>query len=139
MGRTERCGPFFCPLWRRFDAAGDHERGDPRPVRPRPGLSLLECLVALVLLTIGLGGGTMTLLLAVRLERIAAAEDAAVRAAIREVDQFTRVPCPARESSWTWADRSGREARWSVAVDDVGATLHGQVGADRLEVRRRCP
>lgn len=115
-------------------------------MRPRPGLSLVECLVSLVLLAIGISGASLTLLSAMRIGRAARYRQGVVRAAQNELLRFTSAPCPTRDSAWTRPSDEGFLGRWEIVVVDSVVALRGMVRdplapsmpAFPLEVQRRC-
>lgn len=113
----------------------------------RAGISLVEVLVAAVLLAIGIAGTLSALTTAMRLRLGAEAQEAAVERADARLRWFARGPCPARDTAVHVDDSRGERERWRVRADSSGATLSGLAevptfGGRRrfaLEARRACP
>jgi Tfp pilus assembly protein PilV len=116
-------------------------------MRSRPGVSLVEVLVAAVLLAVGVGGAMSALLAAARLRDRAATREAVVRAVEARLGWFAVNAC-------TWADTTvaatdaGVEEAWRISRATAGmARLEGRTvgrtsGAPvRLSLvhERRCP
>ena len=112
----------------------------------RIGVSLIECLASLVLLSAGLSGAAATMLTAQRLERIALRYHAATRLAGGAVERFTAMSCPIRDSVWHRVSADEIDERWAIIVRDSVASLEGAVVVDRrhqssrisVVARRRC-
>ncbi|MFN0098723.1 MAG: prepilin-type N-terminal cleavage/methylation domain-containing protein [Gemmatimonadaceae bacterium] len=113
----------------------------------RAGISLVEVLVAAVLLAVGIAGTLSALTTAMRLRLAAEAQEAATERADQRLGWFARGGCPARDTTVRIDDSSGVRERWRVRADSVGATLSGLAevptfGGRRrfaLEARRSCP
>ncbi|MGA0920202.1 MAG: type IV pilus modification PilV family protein [Gemmatimonadaceae bacterium] len=94
----------------------------------RRGLSLVECVVAIVLCAVGLLGVTAALLTAQRLERSAEAMRRMAHQASQRISWFEAIPCPPRDTTWRQGD-AGVAATWTVARSDSGVTLVGSLTA----------
>jgi len=113
----------------------------------RQGISLVEVLVATVLLAIGIAGTLSALTTAMRLRLAAEAQEAAVERADARLGWFARGPCPATDTAVHVDDGRGVRERWRVRADSAGATLTGLAEAPTfggrrrfaLEARRACP
>lgn len=113
----------------------------------RAGISLVEVLVAAVLLAIGVAGTLSALTTAMRLRLGAEAQEAAVERADARLQWFVRGPCPAHDTAVQVDEGDGERERWRVRADSGGATLVGiaevaTFGGRRrfaLEARRACP
>jgi len=112
----------------------------------RAGLSLIECLIALVILTIGVSATSAVLLTALRVERNASMKLDVTRVASAHLTAFVSAPCPIRDSAWARNRVGGIREQWAIVVEDSGASLIGSVEviappaphAVPLAVRRRC-
>lgn len=115
-------------------------------MRSRPGISLIECLVSLVVLAIGVAGASLTTQTAIRLTRVARYRQGVVRAAQTELLRFLSAPCPRRDSSWTRPSDEGFVGRWVIMLTDSTVALQGTVRdslspampAFPIEAQRRC-
>lgn len=113
----------------------------------REGISLVEVLVAAVLLAIGVAGALSALTTAMRLRLAAEAQEAAVERVDQRLGWFARGACPAHDTTVRIGDSSGERERWRVRADSGGATLSGLAevptfGGRRrfaMEARRSCP
>lgn len=113
----------------------------------RMGLSLVECVVAIVLFTVGLLGVTAALLTAQRLERSAEAMHRMAHRALQQIGWFEAIPCPLRDTTWRQGDGGVAEA-WTVSRSDSGVTLVGSLTAPMpgnaaplhlpIQLHRRC-
>lgn len=107
---------------------------------------MVECLVALVLLTSAVLGATAALFHAIRLAELSQGSAVAARSILRQIDDFESGPCPTRDSAWVevFPDRS--KYRWTVAVDSAGVSLLGMGMAESphrestlaVRLHRRC-
>ena len=131
---TDGCGPPCHVL----------EIGD---MTHRVGISLIEVLVAAVLLAIGVAGTLSALTTAMRLRIGAEAHESAVERADARLGWFARGSCPAQDTAVQLDDSSGVRERWRVGADSTGARLTGYAevptfGGRRrfaVEARRACP
>src|SRR5690606_29326629 len=85
----------------------------------RPGLSLVEAIVALTLLAIGLLGALATQLLSARLLREAEARAGAINLAGAILDSLHAVPAPTAGERY----EAGYLVRWSVMAGDGSALI----------------
>lgn len=113
-------------------------------MRSRFGVSLVECLVALLLLMFGSAGLCTLLLTATRLAQHARLRDQMVGVAARAVARFTATPCAShRDTVWEVAPSDGVRAQWRLAYRDSAGHLSGTVLAVgtplHVQIARRCP
>lgn len=92
----------------------------------RPGLSLVEAIVALTLLAIGLLGALATQLLSARLLREAEARAGAINLAGAILDSLHAVPAPTAGERY----EAGYLVRWSVMAGDGSALIGVRVQYD---------
>jgi Tfp pilus assembly protein PilV len=97
--------------------------------RPRAGLSVIEVLFALVLVSVGLLGLAGTSALTLRSAGFAAREHQAIRVAAVRMSRLTAAGCPSTQQSGAAADDATRVTeQWTVdAPRNGGATVHVQV------------
>ena len=95
----------------------------------RAGLTLTECVVAIVIFAVGLLGVTAALLTAQRLERSAEAIQRMAHRALQQVGWFEAIPCPVRDTTWHQDEGGGVDASWAVSRSDSGVTLVGSLTA----------
>ena len=115
-------------------------------MRSRVGLSLIECLVALIVLALGVTGAWLTMAMAVRLQHTARHRQGVVRAAQAELLRFTAIPCPHHDSAWTRVTDDGFHGRWAIVAEDSTVSIRGTVFDPAsparpvlpVEVQRRC-
>lgn len=118
----------------------------PRRHAPRRGVTLVEVLVASVLLAVGVGGTMGAIVAAARLRERAGRREALVRVAEARLAWFTRAACASGDTVLTMR-AAGIDETWRVTRDGAGARLEGRALADaaghpvRLSLvhARRCP
>lgn len=89
-------------------------------MHPRPGVSLVEVLVASVLLAIGIGGTLQALLASARLRLEADRREAMVGLMLDRLAWFEAAGCAGGDTSGVTRLADGPEARWRVQA--VGVT-----------------
>jgi prepilin-type N-terminal cleavage/methylation domain-containing protein len=112
----------------------------------RRGLSLVEVLVAMVLLAIGIGSALSALLSAAQLRLRASAREAVAAAAEERLTWFAARSCSASDTVWRSGAGSAVTGSWRVTADSTGARLEGRAvrwegaHAARLDLvaQRRC-
>lgn len=96
--------------------------------RSSTGFSLVESLVAILVLGIGFSGATATLLTALRVERFAQRYTEGVRLAQQEIARFEGTACPLlRDSAWQVVGAAGGDHRWAMQVRDSIVSLTGSL------------
>jgi hypothetical protein len=116
-------------------------------MRSRHGTSLVECVVAITLFTVGAMGATATVLVAQRADTFAWQRVMAARILDGRIDAFHRGHCRFRDSTWTRHAGGEVHEQWRLSVADSMAHLTGSVGVGHpprvaripIAVRRRCP
>ncbi len=114
-------------------------------MRLRQGVTLIEVLVAAVLLAVGIGGAMSAFVAATRLRLRADALESAAERAEERLRWFGRGSCPLRDTVLLVDSLAARE-RWTVRRDSTGATLRGRAvvrtfaGEERVvfAARRAC-
>lgn len=111
------------------------------------GVSLVESVVAILLLGIGFTGATATLLTALRVERFAQRYAEGVRLAQQEIGRFEGTSCARlRDSAWQVIGATGGEHRWVMLARDSVVSLTGDLSIGRearvprltVALQRRC-
>lgn len=116
-------------------------------MRTRPGVSLVEVLVAALLLAVGVGGSVQTVVTAGRLRAHAAARDRLARVVEARLLWFQGRSCTAPDTTVDSALPRGMHERWHVGRSGGMSRLEGRArsggGADSLRLalaaQRRCP
>jgi Tfp pilus assembly protein PilV len=115
-------------------------------MRSRPGVSLVEVLVAAVLLAVGVGGAMSALLAAARLRGRAGTREAVVRVVEARLGWFAGTACASADTVIGASD-AGVEETWRVTRSSGSVRLEGRAlgrapgSAVRLALvhERRCP
>jgi len=114
----------------------------------RRGFSLVEVLVASILLTVGVAGSLSALVTAARLRALASAREAVAQALDSRLDWFATNACAFTGDTVVRAQAgTGTVETWRVRRDSSGAVLAGRVEAGvgphtvrrALSVARSCP
>lgn len=116
-------------------------------MRTRRGVSLLEVLVATLLLTVGVGGSVQALLTAGRLRARAAARERLARTVETRLHWFQARSCAAVDTTIDGTTADAVHEQWTVQRSGVLTRLEGRarIGgrADSLRLPlsqpRRCP
>lgn len=98
-------------------------------MRTRRGVSLVEVLVAVLLLTVGVGGCVQALLAAGRLRTRAAARERLAHVVEARLQWFRSRPCAAGDASIDHTTPDGVHERWIVVRTGALLRLDGRAGA----------
>jgi hypothetical protein len=98
-------------------------------MRSRPAVSLVEVLVASVLLAIGVSGTLSSLSAAARLRHGASGREALASAAHDRLGWFEAAACSSADSSATEEVSGGVRVRWELRATAEGRTLQLEASA----------
>ncbi|MBX3132137.1 MAG: prepilin-type N-terminal cleavage/methylation domain-containing protein [Gemmatimonadaceae bacterium] len=115
-------------------------------MRTRPGVSLVEVLVAATLLAVGIGGTLQSLLLSAQLRHSADLREAAAGYALDRLAWFEARACVQADTAAVEPKAPGIELRWQLRATDVERRLLLEVHTDlkpprapiRLHAEARC-
>jgi Tfp pilus assembly protein PilV len=115
-------------------------------MRTRPGVSLVEVLVAATLLAVGVGGTLQSLLLSARLRQAADLREAAAARALDRLAWFEARACLLPDTAGVDAEFAGVSVRWQVRAHGAERRLTAEAHAalrpprepTRLHAEARC-